>query len=68
MILTKKQLTRQDFVDNKIFELLQELAPNKKKFKWDIDAIGSIREVARKYLVDEKKAASDVKFYPYLKM
>lgn len=68
MNLTKKQLTRQDFVDNKIFELLQGLAPNRKKLKWDIDAIGSVREVARKYLVDEKKIVSNAKFYPFLRV
>lgn len=68
MNLTKKQLARQDFVDNKIFELMQELAPNKKKLKWDIDAIGSIREMVRKYLVNEKKLSSDMKFYPFLRI
>ena len=66
--LTKKQLARQDFVDNKIFELMQGLAPNGKKSEWNIDAIGSVREVVRKYLVNEKKFISDVKFYPFLKI
>lgn len=68
MNLTKKQLTRQDFVDNKIFELLQELVPDRKKLKWDINAIGSVREVIRKYLVDEKKIVSNAKFYPFLRV
>ncbi len=63
---TRKQLNRQDFVDNKIFELMQELTPNGKKLEWNIDAIGSVREVAREYLVDEKKKANEMEFYPYL--
>lgn len=66
--LTKKQLMRQDFVDNKIFELMQELMPNGKKLKWNIDAISSVREVIRKYLADEKKMVSNMKFYPFLKV
>lgn len=66
--LTKKQLARQDFVDNKIFELMQDLALNGKKLKWDIEAIGSVRDVVREYLVNEKKVFSDVEFYPFLKI
>lgn len=65
---TKKQLARQDFVDNKIFELMQELIPDGKKLKWDINVIGSVREVIRKYLVDEKRIVSNTKFYPFLRV
>lgn len=65
---TKKQLMRQDFADNKIFELMQELIPDGKKLKWDINVIGSVREVIRKYLADEKRIVSNMKFYPFLRV
>jgi len=52
---TKKQLERQDFVDNKIFELIQELTPESRKLEWDIEVISSIREEIRKYLVIKNK-------------
>ena len=36
--LTEKQIKRQDFVDNEIFELIQRLAPSA-KIDWDIEMI-----------------------------
>jgi hypothetical protein len=68
--LTKKELERQDFVDNKIHELLVELNPNKESDKesdkdWDIDVIGSIREVIRRLFVT-KSICADHEFYPYV--
>ena len=38
--LTRKELDRQDFVDNEIFELIQNLLPAGRKLKWDIEMIG----------------------------
>jgi hypothetical protein len=65
--LSKKQLTRQDFVDNSIFDLLQKLMPRNEKLEWNIEVIGAIREIAQQYLLDEKKIKSELEFYPYLK-
>lgn len=45
MKLTQKQIERQDFVDNSIFELLQKLNPTDKVLHWDIDLIGNVRDV-----------------------
>ena len=42
--LTKKQIERQDFVDNQIFELIQKLLPSSKQIDWDIEAIGAVRD------------------------
>ena len=38
--LTKQQTERQDFVDNAIFNLINELVPSDKEMKWNIEAIG----------------------------
>ena len=36
MELTKQQIKRQDFVDNAIFDLINELIPSGKEMGWDI--------------------------------
>lgn len=65
--LTEKQIKRQSFVDNEIFELIQRLIPST-KIKWDIELIGNIRDSIRTQLVDKQKMMSEAKFYPYLKI
>lgn len=64
--LSKIQLARQDFVDNQIFELMQKLLPASEQIDWDIETIGTIRDIIRKQVVD-KKFINEMKFYPYLK-
>ena len=62
--LTKQQIRRQDFVDNNIFELLQRFLPQSKTMKWDIEAIGAVRDVIQEQIVNKQKLMSEVKFYP----
>ncbi|OHA53943.1 MAG: hypothetical protein A2Z62_01320 [Candidatus Terrybacteria bacterium RIFCSPLOWO2_02_42_20] len=62
--LTRKELDRQDFVDNEIFELIQKLLPPSKKIEWDIEAIGTVRDIIRKQTVNKQKLISEIKFYP----
>ena len=61
---TRKELDRQDFVDNEIFELIQKLLPPSKKIEWDIEAIGTVRDIIRKQTVNKQKLISEIKFYP----
>ena len=61
--LTKRQIERQDFVDNEIFELIQRLTPSA-KLKWDIEMIGNIRDSIQTQLVDNQKLMSEARFYP----
>lgn len=65
--LTKKQIKRQDFVDNEIFELIKRLAPSA-KIKWDIEIIADVRESIRIQLINKKKIKSEMGFYPYIKI
>ena len=62
--LTRKELDRQDFVDNEIFELIQKLLPAGRKLKWDIEMIGFVRDAIQDQIIN-KRAASKNKFYPY---
>ncbi len=65
--LTKKQIKRQDFVDNEIFEMIQRLMPSA-KIKWDIEMIANVRESIQIQLGDKQKLMNETRFYPYLKI
>jgi len=65
MELTKKQIERQDFVDNSIFALLQIVNTTDKGIDWDIEIIGSIREVIQDNII-HKIGCSEQEFYPYI--
>jgi hypothetical protein len=64
---TEKQIKRQDFVDNEVFELIQRLVPSA-KIEWDIEMIGNVRDSIQTQLVDKQKLMSEVIFYPYLRI
>jgi hypothetical protein len=64
--LTDKQIDRQDFVDNAIFQLVQTVNPTDKKIKWDIEMIGEVRDVIRQWIVERMKIADEQTFYPYI--
>jgi len=64
--LTKRQINRQDFVDNQIFELIQKLLPPSKQIDWNVEVIGAVRDTIREQIVDKQKIVSEEQFYPYL--
>ena len=66
MELSKKQIDRQDFVDNSIYKLLQNLNPSVLEIKWDIDQISQIREEIENIIVKKMNLCSEQEFYPYL--
>lgn len=65
--LTERQIKRQDFVDNEIFELIQRLVPSA-KIEWDIEMIGNVRNLIQMYLINRKKLMNEARFYSYLKI
>jgi len=66
--LTRKQLNRQDFVDNEIFDLIRRLLPQSTPLEWDIEMIATVREAIRIHLMDRSIITSEQRFYPYLKI
>jgi hypothetical protein len=64
--LTKKQIQRQDFVDNAVFDMLKLINPSRKRLDWDIELIAEVRETARRVLQDKLKIREQ-KFYPFIK-
>ena len=64
--LTDKQIERQDFVDNAIFNLIQSLNTTDKAINWDIEMIGEVRDVTREWMVERLKITDEQNFYPYL--
>lgn len=65
MELTKQQIKRQDFVDNTIFDLINELIPSGKEMGWDIEAVGEIRDAIQSQLVN-RGLCTEQEFYPYI--
>jgi len=65
MKLTKRQIERQDFVDNAIFDLLNTLNPTDNQLNWDIEMIGAIRDLINDYFFDNG-VCSEQEFYPFI--
>lgn len=65
MELTAQQIERQDFVDNAIFDLINELIPSEKEMDWDIETIGEIRDAIQSQLV-KRGFCTGQEFYPYI--
>lgn len=63
--MTDQQITRQDFVDNAIFNLINELIPSDKEMEWDIEVIGEVRDAIQAQLV-EHGVCTEQEFYPYI--
>lgn len=64
--LTDDQIQRQDFVDNAIYELLRKTNPSEQEIKWNIEAIGEIRDVIQLWLVERLAITNEMTFYPYI--
>ena len=62
--LNEDQIKRQDFVDNKIYELVNLLVPSEKKIEWNIEMIGDIRDTIQHWLVDRYQIVEELEFYP----
>lgn len=63
MELTNEQIERQDFVDNAIFNLINELIPSGKEMGWDIETIGEIRDAIQSQLI-KRGFCTEQEFYP----
>lgn len=63
--LSVKEIGRQDFVDNKIFDLINELNPSSQNIEWNIEMIGEMRDRLAIWLTEELKVCSSYDFYPY---
>lgn len=65
--LTKRQIARQDFVDEQVFNLINDLLPTSKQIEWDIEVIGNVREAVRQEIIG-KHIMSEKRFYPFVKI
>ncbi|MDD5540884.1 MAG: hypothetical protein WC611_05480 [Candidatus Neomarinimicrobiota bacterium] len=64
--LTKKEIIRQDFVDNAIFDFIKELNLSSKTIDWNIEMIGEIRDIVSDWIVNKLKICTEQEFYPYI--
>ena len=63
MSLHTNQISRQDLVDNSIFDLLQTLNPTDKHLDWDIEMIADVRDVIQHHIIS-KVNCCEKRFYP----
>lgn len=61
--MTNEQLERQDFVDNAIFSLIQDINPTAEAISWDIEMIGNIRDAIVNEL-EKKLGITEFEIYP----
>ena len=59
MCLTDDQIQRQDFVDNKINQLIKDLAPESTEIEWDIHLISKIRDSVEDVVINDLKLMSE---------
>jgi len=64
--LTKKEIERQDFVDNLIFHLINEINPKPVEIDWNIEMISEIRDSISIWIVDYLELCSEYEFYPFI--
>jgi len=64
--LSENQLKRQDFVDNAIYKLVLNVNPSQQEIEWDIELIGEIRDLIRRWLVKRLTITDEMTFYPYM--
>lgn len=63
--LTEEQIKRQDFVDNAICDLLQNVNPSKREVEWNIEMIADLRERIRYWFVEYLNLTDEMTLYPY---
>lgn len=63
--LKREQIQRQDFVDNAIHDLMNEVNPREDPIPWDIEMIASVREALRQVIVERLRLCDEMTFYPY---
>jgi len=68
--LTTAQIAQQDFVDNAISNMLNDIVTNSEfehteELEWDIQIISDVREVVQDILI-ERSICTEMQFYPYL--
>ncbi len=62
--LTEKQIARQDFVDNKVYELINALLPKSKQLDWDIEIIAGVRDTIYDEVSRKVEGMNERRFYP----
>jgi len=65
-VLTNLDISRQDYVDGVIFNLIQTLNPTKQAIEWNIEMIGDIRDTVGDWIVAKLKLCTEKEFYPFI--
>jgi len=60
----EQKYAQQDFVDNSIFDLINNLCPSSDEINWDISVITEIRLILQNLYVNKFELCDDEEFYP----
>jgi hypothetical protein len=66
--LTDEEIERQDFVDNAIFQMINDVNPTQKEIEWDIEMIGNIRDEINLSFAKKLEICSEQEFYPFIEI
>ncbi|MEY3219966.1 MAG: hypothetical protein RIT27_1323 [Pseudomonadota bacterium] len=66
MELTNRQIVRQDFVDNSIFELINNINPTNHEIDWNIELISEVREQIQLIFIKKLAICDEQTFYPFI--
>jgi len=61
---TKKELQRQDFIDNSIMELINKVNPTRLKISYDGHIVDKVREALIDVFTRDLNLCTERKFYP----
>jgi hypothetical protein len=64
--LTDSEIAIQDYVDNKVMDLIRDLSPIDATIHWDIEMIAEVRECIQYWIVDRLHICSEEEFYPFI--
>lgn len=66
--LTQKEINRQDFVDNAVFDMIKLLNPSGKQIQWNIEFIANVRDSVEALFVERTGVCNKQKFYSSIKI
>jgi hypothetical protein len=64
--LSSNEISRQDFVDKNIYELINTLNLSAKHIEWNIEMIADVRDRIEYWLINQYKVSDGQSFYPFI--
>jgi len=66
MMTERQKLDQQDFIDNSIMKLINEINPSSIEIKYDGHIVSKVRETLIEVFTEDLHLCTDEEFYPYI--